>query len=110
MTSLLDMERTAAAADRAAFDAIKHMLASVEDPRDYAIWLATAYPSLARAVANATPGQSRAERGFWIVQDEKMRGYLIKLGLMPVRERHLSNYGAMVRKWLVGEREDDGMD
>lgn len=107
MTSITELERINVAADRAAFDAIKHMLASVEDPRTYAVWLLTGYPKLARAVRDATPGQSRAERGYWIVQDEWARSYLIKLGLVPVRERHLSNYGAIVRKWLAGEREDE---
>jgi hypothetical protein len=107
VTSITDIERIERSADRAAFDAIKHMLASVEHPRDYAVWLVTAYPQLARAVRDAVPGKSRAERGYWIVQDEKMRRFLITLGLIPVNERYLSNYGASVRKWLVGEVEDD---
>ena len=106
MTSITDMERMAAAADQAAFDALKHMLASVDHPQDYALWLETAHPPLARAVREATPGQARHERGYWIIQDEAMRGFLVKLGLVPVRERHLSNYGAAVRKCLTGEADD----
>jgi len=53
------------------------------------------------------PGQGRAERGYWIVQDEKMRPFLVRLGLVPVRERYLSSYGASVRKWLVGEGDEE---
>ena len=106
MTSIADLERIGAAADLAAFDAIKHMLASVEHPLDYASWLETAYPPLARALREATPGEARHERGYWIVKDEAMRGFLVRLGLIPVRERHLSNYGAAVRKCLVGDLDD----
>jgi hypothetical protein len=76
MSTITELERMNRAADRAAFDAIKHMLASIEDPRTYAVWLLTGYPMLARAVRDATPGLSRAERGYWIVQDEKARSYL----------------------------------
>jgi hypothetical protein len=107
MTTIAELERMNAAADRAAFDAIKHMLATVEDPRDYAIWLITTYPPLVRAIRDAVPGQGRAERGYWIVQDEKMRPFLVRLGLVPVRERYLSSYGASVRKWLVGEGDEE---
>ena len=109
MTSIADLERIGAAADLAAFDAIKHMLASVEHPRDYALWLETAHPPLARALREAVPGQARHERGYWIVKDEAVRGFLVRLGLIPVRERHLSNYGASVRKWLIGGADDDAL-
>ena len=106
MTSISDLERQGQIADRAAFDAIKHMLASVEHPLDYALWLETAHPPLARALREAVPGQAWHERGYWIVKDEAVRGFLVRLGLIPVRERHLSNYGASVRKCLVGDLDD----